>query len=129
MASPITGFIYLYDTPFGNGQDWELVVVAPNSGGNAEFSIDNGATWFQCNQGYDATYQGYRYRPASFGSFPTPLFLSPSQVVQARIVGQTDVTKGVLGQVEENAGGDGFSYAYGATCSGTNININLVNLD
>lgn len=124
MASQVTQFYFLYDTPFGIGNDWEVVVVCP-SGGNAELSFDNGSTWLQCNQGYDATYGGFRYRPPCFGTLGCVTPISNGGVVLGRKVGESDNTKTVFGQYEQNVGGDGYTMAYSAVCNNGNISLNI----
>lgn len=124
MASQVTQFYFLYDTPFGAGNDWEAVVVCP-SGGNAELSFDNGSTWLQCNQGYDATYGGFRYRPPCFGTLGCNPPIASGGVVLGRKVGESDNTKGIFGQYEQNVGASGYSMAYSAVCNNGNISVNI----
>lgn len=125
MASQVTQFYYLYDTPFQTGNDWEVVIVAPNSG-NAEVSFDNGATWNQANQGYDATYGGFRYRPPCYGTLGCNPPVADGGLVLGRIVGETEVLKATFGQIEQNPGSTGWSLAYSAVCRGGSIFFNII---
>ena len=124
MASQVTQFYFLYDTPFGAGNDWEAVVVCPN-GGNAELSFDNGANWLQCNQGYDATYSGFKYRPACYGTLGCTPPVANGGVVLGRKVGETEFVKAVFGQYEQSVGSDGYAMAYSAVCNNGNISLNI----
>lgn len=124
MATQVTQFYYLYDTPFAVGTDWEVVIVAPNSG-NAEVSFDNGATWNQANQGYDITYGGFKYRPPCYGTLGCNPPVSNGSVVLGRMVGETSHLSAVFGQIEQNPGTDGYTLAYSAVCVGSNILMNI----
>lgn len=123
--SQVTNLIYIPDTPFGPGNSWTLIVVAP-SGGSGQVSLDGGVTWITSSI-YNSTYGGFELKCQDgvgtewLTSTCMPINGTGFAVIRARKGGEEDYKLIAIGQGEQIQGGDGFAYAYSAYCTGSNI--------
>jgi len=123
--SAVQNIWLLYDTPFGTGNDWEIFIEAP-SGGSAQLSFDNGGTWVTTSTASTLGSKiGFKYTPPCYGQLSCVPPVSNGSTILARKLGETDSLISTVGMVEENVGTDGYTYAYTAYCTGTNITMNI----
>ncbi len=123
--SQVTNLIYIPDTPFGPGNSWTLIVVAP-PGGAGQVSFNGGTTWITSSV-YNSVYGGFELKCQDgigtqwANSTCMPINGTGFSVVRARKQGESSHRLIAIGQGEQNPGADGWAYAYSAYCSGANI--------
>lgn len=123
--SAVQNIWLLYDTPFGTGNDWEIFIEAP-PGGSAQLSFDNGGTWVTTSTASTLGSKiGFKYTPPCYGQLSCVPPVSNGSTILARKLGETDSLISTVGMVEENVGASGYTYAYTAYCTGTNITMNI----
>lgn len=123
--SVVNNIWLLYDTPFGTGNDWEIFIEAP-SGGSAQLSFDSGATWVTTSTSSTlGSKSGFKYTPPCFGGLSCTPPVSNGGTILARKLGESDSLISTVGMVEEVTGGEGYSYAYTAYCTGNSITMNI----
>ena len=123
--SVVQNIWFLYNTPFGTGNDWEIFIEAPY-GGSAQLSFDNGGTWVTTSTASTlGSKTVFKYTPPCYGQLSCVPPVSNGSTILARKLGETDSLISTVGMVEENVGTDGYSYAYTAYCTGTNITMNI----
>jgi len=128
-STGVTNLMYIADTPFGPGNDWTLIVVAP-SGGAAQVSFNGGSAWITSSV-YNSTYGGFELKcqdgiGTQWGNGGCmPINGTGTLLIRARKVGDTSSKLFTIGQGEQVVGGDGFSFSYAAYCQGSNIHLTL----
>lgn len=125
----VNNIIYAAETPFGNGKDWTIFVVAP-SGGAAQVSFDEGLTWITSSE-YNNTFGAFELKcqdgeGSEWGTGDcAPIDGTGVSVIRARKQGDTTHKLFVIGQGRQLSTEYGFGYSYSAYCEGESISFTI----